>query len=50
LTVIRDTFEDDRRAYEARLALARPDQYVVWAGDEAPADTASIVRTGAGTA
>jgi 4-hydroxyisophthalate hydroxylase len=50
LTVIRDTQDGDRVAYEAKLVLVRPDQYVVWAGNEAPADPASIVRTATGMA
>jgi len=44
LKVIRDTFEGDRQTYGQRLALVRPDQYVVWAGDEAPADAAALVK------
>src|SRR5579885_3206583 len=44
LKVIRDTFAADREAYEARLILVRPDQYVVWSGDEPPADPAAIVK------
>jgi hypothetical protein len=30
--------------------LVRPDQYVVWAGSDAPADAISIVRMATGTA
>jgi len=48
LKVIRDSNEGDRQAYEAKLVVVRPDQYVVWAGDDAPADVASIVGTAAG--
>jgi 2-polyprenyl-6-methoxyphenol hydroxylase-like FAD-dependent oxidoreductase len=36
LNVIRDNFGSDREKYGARLVLVRPDQYVVWTGDEAP--------------
>lgn len=49
LTVIRDSYAGDREAYEARLVLVRPDQHVAWAGDDAPTDPASIVRTATGT-
>jgi hypothetical protein len=50
LKVIRDTYEGDRQAYEAMLVLVRPDQYVVWAGNNAPAHIPSLVRTATGTA
>jgi hypothetical protein len=44
LRVVRDSFEAEREAYEARLILVRPDQYVVWTGDEAPADPAAVLK------
>jgi 2-polyprenyl-6-methoxyphenol hydroxylase-like FAD-dependent oxidoreductase len=50
LKVVRDSFADGREAYEARLVLVRPDQYVVWAGDEAPPNGAALLRKVAGQA
>ncbi len=44
LKTVRDTYADKRAAYEACLILVRPDQYVVWTGDDAPADPAAILR------
>jgi hypothetical protein len=44
LKVVRDTHEGDRSLYEAQLVLVRPDQYVVWAGDAAPAVSAAVLR------
>jgi hypothetical protein len=50
LSVVRDSFADDRIEFAARLVLVRPDQFVVWAGDRAPDDAkAMFVRVaGAG--
>ena len=50
LQVIRDSYEGDRQAYEAKLVLVRPDQYVAWAGHDAPADAVGIMGTAVGTA
>ena len=44
LKIVRDTFADGRTAYEAKLMLVRPDRYVAWAGDAAPADAAAVIR------
>lgn len=44
LKVVRDSYESERTAYRARLILVRPDQYVVWAGDDAPDDPGAILR------
>jgi 2-polyprenyl-6-methoxyphenol hydroxylase-like FAD-dependent oxidoreductase len=43
LKVIRDTCVDGRQEYAARLVLVRPDQYVAWTGDAAPADADAVV-------
>ena len=46
------TIEDDSvaggNAYEARLILARPDQFVAWAAMSAPPDPAAILRRAIG--
>ena len=44
LTVIRDNYDDSRRAYGAQLILVRPDQYVVWAGDNSPQDPCKLLQ------
>ena len=42
--VIRDTIAGGREAYEARFVLVRPDQYVAWSSNEAPADAAAMLK------
>ena len=44
LKVVREESKDVRAQYGAGLILVRPDQYVVWQGDEAPADAAATLR------
>jgi len=44
LRVLTDTFDGPRAAYKRRFILVRPDQYVAWAGDEAPAGAADLLR------
>lgn len=44
LKVVRDTHEAARTAYASRLVLVRPDQHVVWAGDDLPKDTAGLLQ------
>lgn len=44
LTVIEDTRGEAREAYGASFILVRPDQFVAWSGDKAPADVAGLLR------
>lgn len=50
LTVVRDTFEGDRAAYDARWILVRPDQFVAWSSETPAADPAAILTRAAGRA
>jgi hypothetical protein len=50
LRVLRDSFQEGRAAYESRLVLVRPDQFVAWAGDQAPQDCAALLGKAAGRA
>lgn len=50
LKVIRDSYDGGREAYASRLVLVRPDEYVVWAGDEAPTDAEALLRKVTGRA
>jgi len=43
LKIVRDSNDQGRRAYEAKLILVRPDRYIAWAGDAPPADAASLL-------
>ena len=48
LKVIRDTYAGGREEYESKLILVRPDQYVVWTSDTAPADVSAVMAKVAG--
>ena len=50
LKVVRDSHEAERRAYESRLVLVRPDQYVAWASDEPPHDASGLMKQITGNA
>jgi len=45
---VRDNCRDGREAYEAHLILVRPDQHVVWTGDQDTADARAIVAKAVG--
>jgi hypothetical protein len=50
LEIVRDSYADGRTAYEAKLILVRPDRYVAWTGETAPADAGAVVAKAAGRA
>jgi 4-hydroxyisophthalate hydroxylase len=43
LKIVRDSYRDGRTAYKAKLILVRPDRYVAWTGNSAPADAAAVI-------
>ena len=43
LKCLRDSFEGGREKYEQRLILVRPDQFVVWTGDQGPEDADQLM-------
>ena len=47
LKIIRDARSGGREAWESRLILVRPDQFVAWCGDAAP-DAAAVMRMATG--
>ena len=50
LKIIRDSYGDGREAYEAKLILVRPDRYVAWTADSAPADALGLIAKAVGAA
>ncbi len=48
LKVVRDSCDSGREIYQARLILVRPDQYVAWHGNAAPADIRALLCQVAG--
>jgi 2-polyprenyl-6-methoxyphenol hydroxylase-like FAD-dependent oxidoreductase len=50
LKIVRDSYSDGRKAYEANLILVRPDRYIAWTAVNAPADAAAILGKAAGRA
>jgi 4-hydroxyisophthalate hydroxylase len=43
LKIVRDSYRDGRTAYQASMILVRPDRYIAWTSDSAPADPAAII-------
>jgi 2-polyprenyl-6-methoxyphenol hydroxylase-like FAD-dependent oxidoreductase len=48
LKVVRDSFAGGREAYGRRMILVRPDQFIAWTDDAAPADADALLRKVAG--
>ena len=48
VTVVRDSRDGGRERYGAGLVVVRPDQFVAWVGDEAPADAGRVLEAVAG--
>ena len=48
MRVIRDAPSKDTAIYEAPYILLRPDQYVVWTGEQLPANPADLLRRSTG--
>jgi len=48
LVTLRDSLAGGRERYGARLILVRPDQFVAWAGDAAPAAPIDVLRRAIG--
>jgi len=43
LKIVCDSYDSGRAAYEAKLILVRPDRYIAWTADSAPADPVAIM-------
>ena len=50
LKIVRDTYAGGREEYESKLILVRPDQYVVWIGNDKPADASAVLAKVVGRA
>ena len=48
LKIASDTYANGRIAYEAKLILVRPDRYIAWTSDGAPADAGAVLRKAVG--
>ena len=43
LKIVHDSFDEGRRAYEAKFILVRPDRYIAWTGNSPPTNAVSIL-------
>ncbi|HEY2244809.1 MAG TPA: FAD-dependent monooxygenase, partial [Xanthobacteraceae bacterium] len=47
LKIVRDSYDQGRRAYEAKFILVRPDRYIAWTASDPPSDPAAILAKAA---
>jgi hypothetical protein len=50
LKVVRDSYAGERQAYGSHMVLVRPDQHVVWTGDEPPRNALELLKKVGGIA
>ena len=50
LKIVRDSYDQGRRSYEAKFILVRPDRYIAWAADDRPSEPAAILSKATGNA
>jgi len=43
LKIVRDSYDQGRRAFEAKFILVRPDRYVAWTANDMPGDPIAIL-------
>ena len=43
LKIVRDSYDLDRRAFEAKFILVRPDRYIAWTANDMPGDPIAIL-------
>jgi hypothetical protein len=49
LKIVRDSYDQERSAYEAKFILVRPDRYVAWTSNEIPSDPVAILAKAVAT-
>src|SRR5215472_3898919 len=50
LKIMRDSYDQGRRAYESKFILVRPDRYTAWTGNSPPANAVAILAKAIGKA
>jgi len=50
LKIVRDSYDQGRRAYEAKFILVRPDRYIAWTANEPPNDPVATLGKATGNA
>ena len=48
LRIVRDSYADGRTAYEAKLILVRPDQFIAWCGKAGRDNAGALLEKAAG--